>query len=240
MVTGISCNKHGNITVEECADCSECLPRPFIMTFKQPTYTNDPKVYGLREIIYCLRKAYFERIIKAVDEYVPLKELWMRKRGKYIEKIAQSGRYHELPGAYEVDVEGEKVEIRATLDCYDYKNGTLIEVKSTRVNRDKLPRRADVIQVKCYGTIFKDILAGIKVLKIVYLDFYDFLTINVDIEDMSEYLTGRVTTLHNALKRGTPPDPERSSYCTYCPCKNECTQVDLVPDEKITVQTIEG
>lgn len=223
MVVGVNCLDKGNISIEECMMCADCLPAPYIRSLKQYNNPPNPRKYGIRELIGCLRQAYYRRTIGIRDEYKPLNVLWMMKRGNYLGNIAKGTGYNELEGIHDVDVDGEVVQIRGKLDCYEYLTKEIIENKSTRLFRGFKPKETDILQLQCYVTLYKTVFTEIRGLRLVYLGMIDFRTFDVDMVDRTEYLEQRVTMLHSSVVKSVLPEKEDSNSCRFCVYKGECT-----------------
>ena len=232
MVIGISCEEFGEISIEDCIKCGHCLPAPLIKSLKQ--YDNAPTLgkYGIRELIGCLRQAYYKRTIGVRDEYKPLFVLWMMKRGKYLEQVARGTGYNELEGIHLVDVDGEEVQIRGKLDCYDIQTRTIIEIKSTKLFRGFKPKDIDILQLQCYVTLYRNILSGIRGLQLVYFGMNNYLTFDVSIVDQTDYLEERVQELHRSITNGDLPAKEDLGQCRYCVYQNECRRDIPIEVEK--------
>jgi CRISPR/Cas system-associated exonuclease Cas4 (RecB family) len=223
MVVGVYCEeKKGGISFEECMACSNCLPTQIIKSLR--VYENKPKrnVYYIREVIGCLRKAYFDRKCPR-DEFSKLRDLYCRKRGELFGAIVGHG-WNELDGSLSYVVDGEPVKLTARLDCYDPDKKEIVELKSlSDIENKELPRQKDVLQVQCYGTIFKGIFR-VERLRLVYLDMNGFRQINVGLIDKSEWLKERVEKLHRHIRDSKPPAEEPSWECKFCPHKSQCIQ----------------
>jgi len=222
MAIGVSCPYRGKISIEECMECGNCLPRPLIKSLKMYDYPPKCGTYGLKEIIGCPRLSFYKRIIGVPDEYKPLHVLWSMKRGKYLDDITKGTGFNELEGILEINVSGETIYVRGKLDCYDYVRKEIIEVKSTKIFRDFKPRTLDIIQLQCYVTLYRDVFKEIKGLRLVYLDMSQFVTYDIEMLDRSDYLKTRAIALHESINNLTLPDKEPSYYCKYCCYKEKC------------------
>ncbi|MHA1972649.1 MAG: CRISPR-associated protein Cas4 [Candidatus Hodarchaeales archaeon] len=218
---GVQCTDGSEITFEECMACGKCLPAPYIKALKQYNHQPYPGSYGIRELVGCLRAEYLRRITDPKEEYIPLEALWKMKRGKLLEKISDATGYNELEGIYLVDVDGEQVEIRGKLDCYNYQTKEIIETKTTRLFDGFKPHKDHVLQLQCYITLYKTVFSEIKGLKLVYFDLNKFRMFEIPMDDQTEFLEKRVKILHKAILKGAPPLPEYG-HCKYCKFKTEC------------------
>ena len=237
MVAGVFCEvKKEKVSFEYCMSCSECLPTPIIKSLRTFNLKYERNVYYLSEILGCLRKSYYNRKENHVDRLPTLKELYSRKRGKLFGKITESIGWQELPGYLLYKIDREDVKLTARLDCYDYEKSIVIELKSSSdIVRKSLPREKDILQVQCYGVIFKEIFPEIKGLKIVYLDMKNFKQYDVEQIDRTEWMEERVFTLHRAIRDSEPPERESSYECKFCPHKKKCS----IPEPIIsTIQAV--
>jgi len=224
MVVGVYCEeKRKGISFEECMVCSKCLPTQIIKSLR--VYENKPKrnVYYVREVIACLRKAYFDRKCPK-DEFSSLRDLYCRKRGELFGAIAGHG-WNELDGSLSYVVDSEPVKLTARLDSYDPEKQEIVELKSLRdIENKELPREKDVLQVQCYGTIFKNIFR-VERLRIVYLDMNGFRQVNVSLVDKTKWLKERVEKLHRHIRDSKPPAEDPTWECKFCPHRSNCVQL---------------
>ena len=222
MVVGVCCPDKGEISLELCMECGDCLPRPLIKSLKMYDYHPTHGTYGLKEVIGCPRLSFYKRTLGVPDEYKPLHVLWSIKRGKYLDDITKGTGFNELEGILEINVSGEAIIVRGRLDCYDYVSGEIIEVKSTRISRNFKPRDSDIIQLQCYVTLYRDVFKEIKGLRLVYLDMSEFVTYDIDIVDKSDYIRERAIALHASIINMTLPEAENSYYCRHCFFQERC------------------
>ena len=229
MTTGVYCEPYKKrVTFDECALCTQCLPASIIKSLRIYDYTPPRNTYYVKEIIGCLRKAYFTRKSAPVDTYLTLKSLYAIKRGKIFGSMVDGSRWIELDGSISFDVDGEDVKLTARLDSYDPQKGAITELKSLEgVHYKDLPRRNDVLQLQSYGTIFKSIIP-VQQLTLVYLDMDNFKQFDVKPVDLTSWLKGRVETLHRALGDSKPVIEEPSYECKFCDHKNNCNLVSII------------
>jgi hypothetical protein len=224
MVVGIYCEEtKKGISFEECMACSKCLPTQIIKSLR--IYENKPKrnVYHVKDVIGCLRKTYFGRKYPK-DEFLRLTDLYRIKRGELLGAIFGHG-WIELPGSLPFVVDGEPVKLTGRLDHYDPEKKEIVELKTLRdVGNAVLPREKDVLQVQCYGTIFKSIFR-VERLRLLYLDINEFRQVNVSLIDKTEWLRERVEKLHRHIRDSKPPAENPSWECKFCPHKNNCIQM---------------
>jgi CRISPR/Cas system-associated exonuclease Cas4 (RecB family) len=234
MTVGVNCIKNSKkVSFEECIECAACLPPQIIKSLR--VYENKPKrnTYYVKEIIGCMRKAYFNRKLSQ-DEYQTLLQLFQIKRGKALGAIAGQG-WNELDGSVEYQIDGEPIKLTARLDCYDPEKREIIEVKTKRyIDGPNLPYTSDRMQVQCYASIFKSILP-ISSLSILYLDFDHFRRIHLDISDISTWMQERTTKLHKHIRDSKIPNDEPSWECKDCTHKESCSTLQAKANA-ITIQ----
>lgn len=227
MVVGVYCEeKSEGISFEECIACGKCLPSQLIKSLRIFEYKPVRNNYYVREVIGCLRKAYFERKNSGCDTYLTLKELYPRKRGDLMGKITGASGWNELDGSLSYNVDGEDVKLSARLDLYDHDKHEIVELKSVEnVWSRYLPKDSDVLQVQSYGVIFKTIFS-VKRLRIVYLGMNDFRQVDIEMLDRSLWLKRRVETLHRSIRDFVIPEEEKSYSCNFCQNKGQCNQIN--------------
>lgn len=229
MTTGVYCEPYKKrVTFDECALCAQCLPTSIIKSLRIYDYTPQRNTYYVKEMIGCLRKAYFARKSAPADTYLTLKSLYAIKRGKIFGNMVDGSRWIELDGSIALNVDGEYVKLSARLDSYDPQRGAITELKSLEgVHYKNLPRRNDVLQLQSYGTIFKSIIP-VRQLTLVYLDMNSFKQFDVEQLDLTSWLKGRVEALHRALRDSKPPGEEPSYECKFCDHKKNCSLVPII------------
>ncbi|MCW3989814.1 MAG: PD-(D/E)XK nuclease family protein [Candidatus Bathyarchaeota archaeon] len=222
MVIGIKCSEEGDISFETCMECEKCLPKTLIAALKQYDFRTHPDRYNISEILRCQRQVFYDRTIGPKNEYIPLEVLWMRKRGKYFETILERTDINDVTGILVVDVDGQTVQIRGKLDGFSQYSKELIEVKSTRISVDFVPREKDMLQLQCYVSLYKDIFKEIRGLRLVYLGMSNFKTFDIEMVDQTDFITSRVRDLHTCIVDSVLPEKEESRNCRYCVFKDEC------------------
>lgn len=230
MVVGVFCEKNRKcISFEECANCAQCLPAPIIRSLRIYDSKKPRNVYFVREVVSCLRKAYFERKEPPKDHFYKMRELISIKRGKLFGGMASSAHWQELPGSIDYEIDGEKLKLTGRLDIYDPDNLEITEIKSRKIFEDsRLPKKKDVLQLQCYGTIFKGIFR-VQKLNIVYFDMDTCQQYSVPFDDKSIWLKKRIHILHRAVRDSKPPKQEQSFKCRYCSFKEKCAL--MIKDE---------
>jgi len=226
MVIGVFCKeKDKGVTFEDCANCAKCLPAPVIRGLKQHDFVYHRNVYHVKDVMGCLRKAYYGRKESHADIFHPLEKLVAFKRGKLFEGMVSSTSWQELNGSLTYKIDKETVKLTGRLDAYDPENCEIIEIKSKIIKYDtRLPLAKDIQQLQCYGTIFKEIIS-VKKLRLVYFDMNKFKQYEVPLVDKTNWLKTRVTNLHVAVRDSKPPMKERSCWCNYCSYVKNCSSL---------------
>ena len=181
-------------------------------------YHNKPNTYSLTELLYCIRKAYFRRVIPKPME---LESAFNIYRGKVFDNLWSPLFYHN--------------QVRSTYRCknipitisgkYDFltSENILCDLKTTKslyyINE---PSEEYKTQVRFYAW-----LNSIEKAQIVYIDFGDCKVFPVEVGDctqMLEELEAKATQLYNALKNNKTPvkgnGPEW--MCKKCEFSGEC------------------
>lgn len=223
MVVGVFCEKnHERVTFEDCEKCAQCLSAPIIRSLKIYRNKKPRNVYFVKEIVGCLREAYFERKEPPKDHFYKIEQLISMKRGKLFGGMVSSTNWQELSGSIDYDIDGEKVKLTGRLDVYDPDNFEITEIKSKKIYENtKLPKGKDVLQLQCYGTIFKGIFR-VQKLRIVYFDMDTYRQHTVPLIDKSTLLQERIHILHEAVRDSEPPKEEQSFNCKYCSHRTKC------------------
>lgn len=221
---GVLCPEKGKISFEECANCAKCLSAPTIRGLKPYNFVFKRNVYHVNDVVGCLREAYCNRKLLQPDVFHPLERWLAFKRGKLFEKIGNSTGWQELGGSKQYTIDGEIVKLTGNLDSYDPERCEITEKKSKEIKHyTNLPTPKHILQLQCYGTIFKDIIP-VKKLRLEYFDMNRFRSYDVSLVDKTAWLEERVNKLHVAVRDSTPPEDEPRFECRYCLWQKECKQ----------------
>jgi hypothetical protein len=95
---------------------------------------------------------------------------------------------------------GEKLNIHGRLDMYDYKAETIIDLKTTSVNKwqyakNLIPRHQDIHQVQCYGSLFNGKI-GVTNLTLLYADLKSLISFKVPVENKLKRIEDRILQLY--------------------------------------------
>jgi hypothetical protein len=129
------------------------------------SYARECNHYWVSDICKCLRQSYYKISGTKVDPISNgdslVDSLWAMKSGKLLHALAYAYSWRELEIEKKImlpDIE-EELTLHGRLDMYDHHSETLIDLKTTaslrwQYNSDMIPRRSDIDQIRCYGTIF--------------------------------------------------------------------------------------
>lgn len=186
--------------------------------------------YSVSELTSCLRKLYYKISNLDVDikaEPETFERLWSTTRGDLLHEITKAYRWRELDIDYDVVLDDERVvTVRGRLDMYDWKNRSIIDLKTTKfVNwqlKNKLiPKIEHILQIQCYGTMFSTAIP-IEQLCLVYADMDTMIAFKVKNRDMSHWIKERIEELENSISHGYPPNGEVSGLCQFCKYQTRC------------------
>jgi hypothetical protein len=151
------------------------------------------------------------------------------KSGKLLHGLIYAYSWRELEIEKKImlpDI-GEELTLHGRLDMYDHRSETLIELKTAaslrwQYNSGMIPRRSDIDQIRCYGTIFGQSIRISKLL-VLYADQKDTISIRVTEEDKSNWILDRLGRLHTSITITKLPPPAEISYaCKFCRFSERC------------------
>jgi CRISPR/Cas system-associated exonuclease Cas4 (RecB family) len=120
-------------------------------------------------------------------------------------------------------IDDEKVKLFGRIDAYDPDKLEIIELKSTKIfDNTRLPRLKNVLQLQCYGIIFKNIFS-VKELTLVYVDMDIFEKHSVPFVDKRDWIEEKIQVLYKAIRDSKPPSGEESFECNVCPYSRKCS-----------------
>jgi CRISPR/Cas system-associated exonuclease Cas4 (RecB family) len=149
--------------------------------------------------------------------------------GKLLHGLTYAYSWRELGTEKKVmlpDIEEELI-LHGRLDMYDHRSETLIDLKTTtslrwQYNSGMIPRKSDVDQIQCYGTLFGQRI-GISKLLLLYADLKEMIPFRIDRDDKSKWIEERLERLHRAIAIiKLPPPAEDSEACKYCKFSERC------------------
>jgi CRISPR-associated exonuclease Cas4 len=202
----------------------EDLPKPIkdhiIKSSSFDDYVNKPNTYSLTELLYCIRKAYFKRII---PKQMTLEQAFNLYRGKVFDNLwTPLFRHNQVRSTYRC--KSIPITISGKYDFID-ENGVLVDLKTAKslyyINE---PGYEYIQQVRFYAW-----LNSIEKAKIVYIDFGDAKVFDVEVgncEQLLEELETKASQLYYALKNCKAPEKttfiSQAWLCQKCDYKTEC------------------
>lgn len=183
--------------------------------------------YGVTEIVRCLRKSFYERTKKKRKSKRLLDNLWPTVRGDLLHEMTKAYNWNELDMNVKIPLgNGDFGIISARLDMYDWKTKTIIDLKTTKdvyaqAEEGTIPKKEDILQIQCYGTIFSNIIPVEKLI-LVYADLNDMIAFQIKKEDKTWWLKDRIMKLEKSILEKIPPTREFSKLCTFCKFENQC------------------
>ena len=203
--------------------------------------------YGVTEIIRCLRKSYYEKTKKKRKSRKSLDNLWPTVRGNLLHQMTTAYNWNELDMDFQIPLGNGKLgTISGRLDMYDWKTKTIIDLKTTKdvytqAEEETIPKKEDILQIQCYGTIFSNIIP-IQELVLVYADLNDMLAFRIANEDKTWWLKKRILELEQAINDKNPPKQEISKLCHFCKFYNQCSQDEnnMFRNERSSLNNIQG
>src|SRR5438093_2276182 len=157
------------------------------------SYTRSPNHYWVSDICKCLRQSYYQISGTPRDPTPhtenPVEGLWPMQSGKLLHGLTYAYSWRELEIEKKImlpDIE-EELTLHGRLDMYDHHSETLIDLKTTKsvrwqYNSGMIPRKSDVDQIQCYGTLF-DQRITISRLLLLYADLQEMIPLSVLEED---------------------------------------------------------
>lgn len=187
--------------------------------------------YGVTEIVRCLRKSFYERTSKKRKSKRLLDNLWPSVRGDLLHEMTKAYNWNELDMNVQIPLgNGNFGIISGRLDMYDWKTKTIIDLKTTKdvysqAEEGTIPKKEDILQIQCYGTIFSNIIP-VEKLVLVYADLNDMIAFQIKNEDKTWWLKDRIIELESSIELKSHPKREISKLCLFCKFQNQCN-----PDE---------
>jgi len=218
---------------------------------KKSGISNNKKTqsYGVTEMVRCLRKLFYEKTKKKRKSRKVLNNLWPTVRGDLLHQMTTAYNWNELDMDFQIPLGNGKLgTISGRLDMYDWKTKTIIDLKTTKdvysqAEEGTIPRKEDILQIQCYGTIFSNIIP-IQELVLVYADLNDMIAFRVANEDKTWWLKDRILELEEAIVDNKPPKREISKLCSFCKFFNQCNPYydnNFINDSKrSSLNTVKG
>ncbi len=214
----IWCNlEQKRVKYDECINCAKCLPSPFIKLIFDTTkpYIYQENRYGVTELLWCLRRSFYER---TSINYPTLHDLYILCRGIMFHQFFNSlFNLKEVKIEKNFKIENEEFTIVGIID--GIWEDTMFEIKSV-ANLPVFPRPQHVVQLQSYYTLLNS--PKIKKLMIIYFSMNNFNFFTVPLENKEQWLKERAYKLHICLKENKVPDREEGVYCSWCPFYVKC------------------
>lgn len=185
-------------------------------------FERQPNRFYLTELLYCLRKAYFQR---KLQKPITLQHAWYLYRGDLFDdawtplfKHSQIKCTHRVPDA--------PIVIVARADFID-DDGAVADLKTHAATRYlKEPKPEHVKQVLFYAWT-----NAIDKARLYYVDFSTCKVFDIDVDPKEQRklvreIEERAKTLYNALQNDTPPPREESWICKSCEYRKECREAE--------------
>lgn len=198
----------------------EDLPRPIrehILAKVNTDYKSLPNSFNLTELLYCLRKTYFQRVFPQAFD---LKAAWYIYRGELLDEV-----WTPLFSRHQVRCTHRCKNVPAVIvGKFDFldENGVLTDLKTTKsLYYVDGPKDEHVKQVRFYAWC-----NAVEKAQLIYADFGDIKVFPVDVGDCTDLLIeleGKVERLFHGLECGKPPvDRGPEWMCRGCEYKEAC------------------
>ena len=186
--------------------------------------------YSVTELVNCQRKSYYKQLGVEQEELladVTVERMWTTVRGDFLHQMTNAYKWREMDMEYKVILDdGRKATVAGRLDMYDWKTGTVMDLKTTKnvrwqIKKGYIPKLEHILQVQCYDTMFSSVIP-IENLNIVYADMQDIVTYNVKKNDLSDWIKTRITDVENSIIKKLTPNGEPSGVCQFCKYQTRC------------------
>lgn len=203
----------------------EALPQPIkdqiLRNANLDDYVGKPNTYSVTELLYCVRKSYFKR---TCPKPMTLEQAFNLYRGKLFDNVwTPLFKHNQVRSTYRC--KNIPITISGKYDFID-ENGVLVDLKTAKslyfINE---PGIEYIKQVRFYAW-----LNSIPKARILYIDFGDAKSFDVEVGDCTELLNdleNQAAKLYYALQNKTPPDKGLLMpdwLCKCCDYKQECNQ----------------
>ena len=153
--------------------------------------------------------------------------MWTTVRGDFLHQMTNAYKWREMDMEYKVILDdGRKATVAGRLDMYDWKTGTVMDLKTTKnvrwqIKKGYIPKLEHILQVQCYDTMFSSVIP-IENLNLVYADMQDIVTYKVKKNDLSEWIKTRITDVENSIIKKLTPNGEPTGVCQFCKYQTRC------------------
>ena len=184
--------------------------------------------YSVTELVHCQRKSYYKQLgVKQEELLVDVSGMWTTVRGDLLHEMTHAYKWREMDMEYKVPLDdGREATVAGRLDMYDWKTGTVMDLKTTKnvrwqIKKGYIPKLEHILQVQCYDTMFSSVIP-IENLNLVYADMQDIVTYKVKKNDLSEWIKTRITDVENSIIKKLTPNGEPSGVCQFCKYQTRC------------------
>ena len=186
--------------------------------------------YSVTDLVGCQRKNYYRLCGLEVEELLndrTIENMWDSVRGELLHKITYSHRWREMDIEHNFVLHnGREVKIVGRLDMYDWKTGTIIDLKTTKfvkwqIKQGFIPKPEHLLQLQCYDFLFSAIIP-VKNLNVVYADMSDIVAFKIRRRNLREWIKIRIQRVENCLNSNEVPHGEVSGLCKYCRYQTRC------------------
>jgi CRISPR/Cas system-associated exonuclease Cas4 (RecB family) len=186
--------------------------------------------YTVTDIIACQRKSYYKSLGVQEEELidgVTVEHMWDSVRGDLLHQLTYAYKWRELDIEYNISLRDDRTaKLAGRLDMYDWKNATIIDLKTTKyvrwqMKQGYIPKLEHILQLQCYGTIFSELIP-IHGLIVIYVDMSDIVAYRVPKKDLTHWITTRIQELEDALMDKKVPAGYVSALCKYCKYQTKC------------------
>ena len=184
--------------------------------------------YSVLDLVHCQRKSYYKQLgVKQEELLVDVSGMWTTVRGDLLHEMTHAYKWREMDMEYKVPLDdGREATVAGRLDMYDWKTGTVMDLKTTKnvrwqIKKGYIPKLEHILQVQCYDTMFSSVIP-IENLNLVYADMQDIVTYKVKKNDLSGWIKTRITDVENSIIKKLTPNGEPSGVCQFCKYQTRC------------------
>ena len=147
-----------------------------------------------------------------------------------IHYMVRSLGWSELAVKMQFPLGDETITITGHIDAFEPETATVYDLKTTRfakwqAEKGHIPRENHIAQVQCYTTLLERYGIAVNRLVVVYADDKELIPKEVPLGNRRQWMIGRATAYHQALKETKLPTPEPSGSCRYCPFTERCPSI---------------
>ena len=153
--------------------------------------------------------------------------MWDSVRGELLHQLTYAYRWREMDIEQTLSLNnGREVTLAGRLDMYDWKSGTIIDLKTTKyvkwqIKQGFIPKYEHVLQLQCYDNLFSKVIP-VDSLNILYADMSEIVAYKVQKKDVSRWIKTRLQRIENCLESKEIPHGEISGLCKYCKYQTRC------------------